>query len=236
MFLKRAKESHSIKYDYSRVSFNGYREKVCIICPTHGEFWQNPGYHMRGGNCPKCAGSYKLTTKDFIEKARKVHGDRYDYSKVVYKNYSTKVCIVCPEHGEFWQVPNNHLFGAGCPTCPQSNMEGELRLILTKENISFEQEKSFPWLRFKKKLFLDFYLPDYNIAIECQGGQHFMPVGLFGGEEFYQKTIERDKAKHDLCLKHGISILYYANAKGDSLFPFYKTFGDLIRAIKARKT
>ena len=235
VFLKRSRENHSKKYDYSQVSFSGSREKICIICPEHGEFWQSPGYHMRGGNCPKCAGSYKLTTEEFIDKARNVHGDKYDYSKVVYKNYNTKVCIICPEHGEFWQVPNNHLYGAGCPTCPQSNMEGELRLILIKNNIKFEQEKGFPWLRFKKKMFLDFYLPDYNIGIECQGGQHFMPVDLFGGEEFYNKTIERDKTKHYLCLKHGIDIMYYSKSGGDYIYPVYKTYRDLIDAIKARK-
>ena len=79
---------------------------------------------MRGGNCPKCAGSYKLNTSEFIAKARLIHGDKYDYSKVEYKNYSTKVCIICREHGEFRQTPNNHLFGTGCPICPESNMEG----------------------------------------------------------------------------------------------------------------
>lgn len=59
----------------------------------------------------------KLTTEEFIEKARKVHVDKYDYSKVEYVNNLTKVCIICPKHGEFWQTPNNHLSGKGCPIC-----------------------------------------------------------------------------------------------------------------------
>ena len=54
---------------------------------------------------------------EFIEKARKVHGDRYDYSKVNYVNSKTKVCIICTEHGEFWQKPNDHLQGKGCKYC-----------------------------------------------------------------------------------------------------------------------
>ena len=54
---------------------------------------------------------------NFIEKAKKIHGDKYDYSKVEYINSHTKVCIICPEHGEFWQTPNNHLHGYGCPKC-----------------------------------------------------------------------------------------------------------------------
>ena len=58
-----------------------------------------------------------LTTEEFILKAREIHGWKYDYSKVEYKKNSTKVCIICPEHGEFFQTPNNHLNGEGCPKC-----------------------------------------------------------------------------------------------------------------------
>lgn len=61
--------------------------------------------------------SKKLTTEEFIEKARKIHGNKYDYSKVVYVNSQTKVCIICPIHGEFWQRPNDHLNGYGCNKC-----------------------------------------------------------------------------------------------------------------------
>ena len=168
-FLKRSLENHEIKYDYSKVNFNSSQEKLCIICPKHGEFWQTASYHMHGGNCPKCVGGIKLTTDEFIKKAKLVHENKYDYSKVKYINTSTKICIICPEHGEFWQTPNNHLFGAGCPACPQSNLEGEIRQFLIKNKIEFEQEKGFPWLIYSKKMFLDFFLPDYGIAIECQG-------------------------------------------------------------------
>ena len=59
----------------------------------------------------------KITTEEFINRARKVHGNKYGYSKVEYKNAHTKVCIICPIHGEFWQIPNDHLNGCGCPKC-----------------------------------------------------------------------------------------------------------------------
>ena len=59
----------------------------------------------------------KLTTEKFIERAKKIHGNKYDYSKVMYKSMHEKVCIICPEHGEFWQIPNNHLNGSGCLEC-----------------------------------------------------------------------------------------------------------------------
>ena len=117
-FIRKAKEVHSDKYDYSKVKYDGNKAKVCIICPTHGEFWQTPSSHLRGNNCPKCAGGVKYTLEDFICKAKEIHGDKYDYSKVKYVNSNTKVCIVCPKHGEFWQTPSAHLAQKqGCPKC-----------------------------------------------------------------------------------------------------------------------
>lgn len=59
----------------------------------------------------------KLTTEEFIKKAQAVHGDKYDYSKVEYESTSTKICIICKEHGEFWQTPYSHLNGHGCSKC-----------------------------------------------------------------------------------------------------------------------
>ena len=116
-FIARAKEVHGDKYDYSKVEYKGMNVDVCIICPEHGEFWQRPTNHLNGKGCKKCAGRAMLTREDFITKARKVHGDKYDYSKVEYVNATTNVCIVCPEHGEFWQKPYDHAKGAGCPKC-----------------------------------------------------------------------------------------------------------------------
>ena len=116
-FIEKARKVHGNKYDYSKVEYKKTNEKICIICPEHGEFWQTPHNHLIGCGCSKCAGIEKYTTNDFIEKARKIHGDKYDYSKVEYKNNRTKVCIICPKHGEFWQTPKNHLKGQGCNKC-----------------------------------------------------------------------------------------------------------------------
>ena len=69
----------------------------------------------------------KKNREEFIEAARKIHGDRYDYSKVEYVNNETKVCIIChnknkfgKEHGEIWQTPSKHLQGHGCTNCKMS--------------------------------------------------------------------------------------------------------------------
>lgn len=117
-FIERAEAVHGKKYDYSKVRYYNNHTDVCIICPKHGEFMQQPQVHLKGGGCPKCAGKNK-TTEDFIAEAIKCHGKKYDYSKVEYKGSNEEVCIICPEHGEFWQRAIGHLRGAGCPTCGQ---------------------------------------------------------------------------------------------------------------------
>ena len=59
----------------------------------------------------------KLTTPEFVFRAEKIHGDKYDYSKVKYIKINTDVIIICPDHGEFPQLPSNHLRGKGCSKC-----------------------------------------------------------------------------------------------------------------------
>ena len=129
IFIEKARNIHGDKYDYSKVEYKNNRTKVCIICPIHGEFWQRPFSHinLRQG-CIHCGGKYKKTNKEFIEKARNIHGDKYDYSKVEYKNNKTKVCIICPIHGEFWQTPTNHLSGKGCQKCAREKITDASRL------------------------------------------------------------------------------------------------------------
>lgn len=219
-FIKRAKKVHGDKYDYSKVEYKGNnKSKVCIICPVHGEFWQRPNDHLSGYGCLYCGNNIIKTTERFIEESKKVHGNKYDYSKVEYNGARKKVCIICPEHGEFWQEPINHLHGASCPYCncgKKSKMETNIKNELEKNNINFEQQKTFDWLKYKKKLYLDFYLLEYNIAIEVQGDQHFVPVKHFGGNEDFKLRKERDKVKKMLCEQHNIK-LFYITKKNYSL-------------------
>lgn len=284
-FIDEAKSIHGNKYDYSKMNYITAEKKVCIICPEHGEFWQTPSSHLNGAGCPKCNGGIRLTQEEFLNKAKEIHGDKYDYSKVVYKNsgtkiciichekdefgnehgefwqtpgshlagsgclkcskkivtekdfylrsnkihetkydYSkvnyinsiTKVCIICPEHGEFWQTPHKHMSGQGCPKCKESKLEARVKKILEKYNIKYTQEQKFEWLKLNQPLRLDFYLPDYNIAIECQGKQHFYENCNFGNNWEKLDLIKlRDKTKYEQCTKHGITILYYTTEKVD---------------------
>lgn len=59
----------------------------------------------------------RYNNNKYIIKAKEIHGDKYDYSKVEYINNHSKVCIICPIHGEFWQNASSHLKGCGCPKC-----------------------------------------------------------------------------------------------------------------------
>jgi Zn finger protein HypA/HybF involved in hydrogenase expression len=125
-FIEKARAVHGDRYDYSHVIYEKAHTPVEILCRDHGPFIQRPTNHLSGMGCPECwkenrdAASLR-TAKEaadtFVQKARNVHGWNYDYSKVKYKNSGTKVTIICPEHGEFRQVPNSHLRGAGCPKC-----------------------------------------------------------------------------------------------------------------------
>ena len=229
-FKERSAFVHNNKYDYSKVSFSSVNEKVCIICPEHGEFWQSASLHMHGYNCPKCSGKY-MDTAFFKEKASIVHNGKYNYSKVVFKGAFEKVTITCPIHGDFNQVASYHLAGNGCPKCSESQLEKDLRAVLKNSHIKFVSQKSFDWLVFEGKMYLDFFLPDYGVAIECQGIQHFEPIEIFGGEDGFERTKLRDEAKKMLCEEHGIKVLYFSNLGIEYPYPVIENPTLLLQAI-----
>lgn len=129
-FLADARNAHGNKYDYSEVKYKNALSKVKINCPIHGAFLQTPASHVRGVACSKCsdliaADKRRLSTEEFVARARDVHGDKYDYSKSEYVTSHGKVEIICPEHGSFWQSPATHTMGnkAGCPGCAVSGFD-----------------------------------------------------------------------------------------------------------------
>ena len=217
-WIDAAKKVHGDKYDYSKVAYKSAFKKICIICPIHGEFWQTPSGHISGGGCLECyLDKRRKTTKQFIEEAKKVHGDKYNYSKVEYINTRTKVCIICSKHGEFWQTPHSHLTNKGCPFCNESNLEKEIGRFLHLNEIKYKRNFNDKWLG---KQHLDFYLPKQNIAIECQGIQHFEPKSFGSHEDIslrFQKNQQRDKTKIQKCKENGIKLYHYV--------PFQKYFG-----------
>ena len=110
-------------------------------------------------------------------------------------------------------------------------MEREITELLTNKEIEFEREKRFDWLGRQS---LDFYLPKYNIAIECQGIQHFEPLLIFGGENklTYRKNLDEDKATE--CNEHGIEVVYYANYEYDFPYEVIIDKNDLLLKIKEK--
>lgn len=235
-FIEKAKKIHGDKYDYSKVVYKNKNTKVCIICPIHGEFWMKPDKHINAKQgCPKCSKSYKMNTKSFIEKAIKVHGNKYNYGKVEYINSETKVCITCPEHGEFWQTPHNHLNGKGCRKCHEEcNVNETLLFNFLKENYNGEIIRQYKsdWLNGQT---LDFYIPAKNIGIEYQGVQHFKPVKYFGGIKKYKYTVEKDKEKFEKCKSNRVKLFYFSKEKkipNQYFDTIYINNNDLLEEIK----
>ena len=238
-FISKAIKVHGNKYIYDKTNLSIRDEKgrIIITCPIHGDFSQTPHNHLCGKGCSECGKENRVkkkrlvqenVIKRFIEK----YGNKYDYSKVVYEKMHSDVIIICPKHGEFTCTPANHLSGKGCPRCKMSHAECNVEKALLDNNIEYAYDvrrKTLPWLG---KLTLDFYLPEYKIAIECQGGQHFYSVDYFGGEDKFKYRIELDKEKKQLCENNGIKLLYYSEEKIKFPYENISNIEELISNIK----
>lgn len=128
IFINKAKLKHGDKYDYSLVNYTTAKEKVKIICPMegHGIFETRATNHLHvRGVCPKCAAEnnkiigigQRRTLDEFIAESNIVHNNKFDYSLVEYVNSTTKVKIICRDHGVFLQTPHHHLWGSSCKEC-----------------------------------------------------------------------------------------------------------------------
>lgn len=120
--IARFREVHGDNYDYSKVTFKTVCDKVCIVCPEHGDFWQKPSMHIRGQKCPKCANKDRSLSKQkdksyYLNRVIVVHGNKYDYSQSDFKASKDIITIICPIHGAFKQKLGQHLMGRGCPKC-----------------------------------------------------------------------------------------------------------------------
>lgn len=228
--------------DFSITKFSEHDEKyrIKVICPIHGI--RNLNYYnlRRGQGCDLCRhkkGGLKqrMSYDTFIKRAEDTFGNgTYIYSKDIMKNRDDngKITVTCPTHGDFKVSLDNFLSRhSGCPICNQSHLEEEVRLFLIKNNIDFIQEKTFDWLKDKNNLFLDFYLPDLNAAIECQGIQHFKPIDFFGGKNSLPIIEHRDDLKYHLCEEHNIKLLYFTHNNLEYRYDIITSLKDLKEAI-----
>lgn len=117
-FILKSKTIHGDHYDYSKSNYTRSCEKIEIVCKDHGSFWQiaRDHYNSKAG-CPSCAGTKRLTNLEFMQKAKKIHNNKYLYPDLNYKNNRGTIKILCPTHGEFKQTATDHLSGKSCSKC-----------------------------------------------------------------------------------------------------------------------
>lgn len=219
--------------------YNNNKQKLPLICPKHGYFESCLNDLNNDHACQKCGkeknhSSTRKSLEQFINESVETHGNKYDYSNAEYINANTKICIICPEHGEFWQTPNEHLRGKGCPCCNESKLERETWLFLNDLSVESKRGKHFKWLGQKH---LDFYLPKYNAAIECQGEQHFKPINFFGKDAGFEKRRKSDIVKKRLCEENNVKLFYYSKEKYEELIgkKIYHDLNEIFDAINANK-
>jgi very-short-patch-repair endonuclease len=211
-FLKKAKETHGSRYDYSQTVYKGGDKKIAILCKEHGVFYQRAIDHIKGRGCWDCSfisGATKrsLGITEFIKKAKAIHGNTYDYSLVFYKNSSIPVEIKCKKHGFFKQSPNSHMNGSGCPFCNESKGERKISQILIKQDISFIRQMRFDRCRNINHLPFDFYIQSHNILIEFDGKQHFLAKPHWGGEKALQRVQKHDQIKNRFAERRNIRLV-----------------------------
>ena len=227
-FIMKARKFHGNKFDYSFVKYINSKTKVKIVCYKHGVFEQRPNDHLTGYGCKKCqyektSKMNKFTNEIFINKANKIHNNKFDYSMVEYDGYENKIIINCTIHGKFKQSPHGHLSGAGCPSCKESRGEKKITNYLMKKDIKFKRQVTFDGLIGNmNQLVFDFYLPEYKMMIEFDGIQHFKPVKFFGGINKFNKQKEYDRKKISFAINNGFKLLKLS----------YNTFSYLDEALE----
>lgn len=219
-FIENATKIHGKKYDYSNVEYTGLKNKVCIVCPTHGKFLQTPNDHIHSGaGCPACGNRNKSTNKRktqemFLQEALSIHGAKYDYSQVKYNGNNKPVSVVCMIHGVFSVTPTNHIHNrSGCPKCYSSKGEDTIRRLLIDSDIAFEEQKTFKDCINSKTgamLRYDFFISSQNTLIEYDGPQHFHPTPIKGTRriaEMFEKIQERDRIKNAYAAENNIRLI-----------------------------
>lgn len=168
-FIEKAVAKHGDKYDYSLVNYTFAIQPVKIICKIHGEFYQRAANHLHGQGCPECSKERPGDTlTDFINKAKGVHDNKYDYSNVVYVNSQTHVVITCPLHGNFSQRPYSHVAGFGCARCSGHHFSsGENAVFNLVQSIAPDAKQSVRSIIPPHEL--DVVVPSRGVAIEFNG-------------------------------------------------------------------
>jgi len=233
-FVEKAKLIHGDKYDYSNLEYEKDRSKVVITCKIHGDFTQTARDHLCGNGCSKCGKVYKKNTNEYIEDAKKVHGDKYDYSKTIFKRAKDKIIITCKKHGDFEQEAYCHSIGVGCPVCmnkTEAKLYEKIVSIFPSLLKQFRQEWCINQIsKTNKYLPFDFCIPEYKIIIELDGPQHFRQIMNWKTPE---EQFENDKFKEECANNNGYSVirLLQEDVMNDT-YDWVKELCDAIEQIK----
>ena len=203
-FIRKAQNIHNNKYDYSKTRYINANTKLTIICPNHGEFKQKATAHINSKNgCPKCGyesmqSTLLYSTPKFIKLSKNIHGDKYDYSKTEYEESKKKLKIVCQKHGEFYQRPNDHLNGNGCPKCAGTRLQNEIFKFVS----SLSPDSKYNNRSIIKPYELDIFIPSKKIGIEVNGI-------YWHSFNHIETTEERNRHtnKCDLCVNYDIFLI-----------------------------
>ena len=232
--IEMIRNVHGDKYGYDKVIYKGRNKKVTLFCKECNQYVDVIfSSLLKGSGCPICARKRQrkkliMSNEEFIRRSKKLFGNNtYNYDLCNYDGYYSKVMLKCNIHNRvFEQTAGSHLSGCcGCPSCINHLTENKIDHLLKLYNIKFDRETTFPWLIYKSYMRLDFYLSEYNIAIEYQGEQHFYPINFNGVSEDvmlndFEESQKRDILKKQLCKDHGIEICYisYDEKIDESLF------------------
>ncbi|MEY4909017.1 MAG: phage vB SenS, partial [Pseudomonadota bacterium] len=212
VFVERARATHGDKYDYSHAEYRGSTAKLTIVCPEHGAFDQVANQHIFGCGCPACGAlaggdAVRVTQAEWLERAKLVHSDLYDYSEVLYVNMHSKVGINCKKHGAFHQAAHSHLEGYGCPSCGYTISEAEREMVAFFESHGVEAQLGVAI----GKQRVDVYLPHFHIAVE-HDGEYFhsdlLPASIDPNDpKPGQRAGKYHKEKADAIAEHGVRVL-----------------------------
>ena len=227
-FINRGKMLYGDLFSYDKTEYVTRKTKVIIHSNLLNEdFITTPDSFYRATFPQKYRGEDKKLnnfSQEYFVKLVSLMRPEYDYSKVEYKGYKEKICVICPEHGEFFIEPGNLIYNnEGCPKCNQSHGEAFVENVLKSINVDYKWQ--FPININNQKFIIDFclILNNKTIFIEYNGIQHYVPIKHFGGKLRFEKQKERDNLLREYCLNNNIILLEY---KYD--IPFYELY-DIIK-------
>jgi len=236
-FIKIARMRYGDKYDYSKAVYVDNKTPLEIICKEHGSFWQRPDSHLKGYECPFCGKD--AASVEYIKKAIEVHGFRYDYARTTYKGDNVKSPVICNTCGyAFWIKPSQHLIGEGCLRCHSYGLLKNMQFSAKRSGLAYEEQKSFDFLGDGPNDKVDYYFPEINTVVECQGDLHFQGEKNVTDNLGLDRIVESDKRKYQLLREHGIDVIYYCDEKNHLdgyIGPMYHNVEALFNELKRRK-